>query len=217
MAEITEDNNITVEFTYPLPDAYLHTTTDLNKTGTWTYNGPDKLWVFVDSTTGNPNPGLVYTEKMDGMAIPTPPGQTKVFIDAANEPLIANMFYDMTALSGLPKTEETLPDGSKFVMTDPIPPGLTYDVEKMVYDVAQGAWQTPLPFLEPVIDWEFVRTTRNNMLERADTILMTKLLTDDQRSAMADYKQALRDLTDTFAGVDPWKINFPDLPEGVEE
>ena len=42
---------ISQTFTYDLPDDYLLTTNNLKKTGTWTYNGPDKIWVFVNKET----------------------------------------------------------------------------------------------------------------------------------------------------------------------
>ena len=38
------NNHIDVTFTYDAPDDYLYQTNELGKTGTWTYNGPDKIW-----------------------------------------------------------------------------------------------------------------------------------------------------------------------------
>ena len=55
------NNIISKTFSYPIPDDYLYQTSAQNKTGTFTYNGPDKVWVFVDNETGKLTSGLHYT------------------------------------------------------------------------------------------------------------------------------------------------------------
>ena len=44
--------NISKPLTYNLPDEYTKQTSDLGLTGTFTYKGPEFLWVFVDGETG---------------------------------------------------------------------------------------------------------------------------------------------------------------------
>ncbi len=42
----------TETFTYNIADVLYSTSTSLARTATATYTGPDRIWVFVDSTTG---------------------------------------------------------------------------------------------------------------------------------------------------------------------
>ena len=44
--------NISKPLTYNLPDEYTKQTSDLGLTASFTYNGPEFLWVFVNGTTG---------------------------------------------------------------------------------------------------------------------------------------------------------------------
>jgi len=41
------NNIISKTFNYDLPDDYLNQTNNNNLIGSFTYSGPDKLWVFV--------------------------------------------------------------------------------------------------------------------------------------------------------------------------
>lgn len=204
-----ENTIISKTFTYNLPDAYLLQTSESGLTGTYTYNGPDKLWVFVDETTGKISNGMFYTEFDDGEFVPTPVGTVKVKIDANVNPLMACLFHDRTELSSLPTVEEDLPDGTKFILPNPTPPNWTYEFEEIEYDISTGSWKSPFPWKKSTITWEQVRRARNAMLKNADQLLMSGTLTDAQKTEVLAYREALRNVPDLFAGYDPWKVRFP--------
>lgn len=210
------NNIITKTFSYPIPDDYLYQTNDENKVGTYTYTGPDKVWVFVDNATGKLVSGLCYTEHDDGEDVPTPAGQTKVCLTSENDPeLLSIVWLGDNDYSALPQKEETLPDGSVYARTDPTPPDHTYEIMDCVYDFDSKSWVKPFPWKQPHMDWETLKTARVGLLAESDTILATKLLTTEQKAALEEYRQKLRDLPTTFAGIDPWKVPFPALPDGV--
>ncbi len=204
------DNTIISKtFTYNLPDAYLLQTSDNGLTATYTYNGPDKLWVFVDETTGKITNGMFYTEFDDGEFVPTPVGMVKVKIDANTNPLMACLFHDRTEITTLPTTEEDLPDGSKFILPNPVPPNWTYEFSEIEYDISSGGWKTPLPWKKPTITWEQIRRARTAMLRAADQQLMSGILTDEQKTTLLAYREQLRNVPDLFDGYDAWKVRFP--------
>ncbi|MFD2177849.1 tail fiber assembly protein [Veronia pacifica] len=61
------------------------------------------------------------------------------------------------------------------------------------------------------IDWYDAKEKRNYLLKDTDWTQMTDApLTDQQRTAYAEYRQALRDLTQTFAN--PADIIWPIKP-----
>jgi len=208
---IRENNIITRTCTYDMPDDYLHQTNTLGKTGSFEYHGPDKLWIFVSEETGKPLNGQVFTEKDDGDLVPTPPGMLKVFIDATVETVLASMIWRHMDYSSLPTITETLPDGSTYTRNEPQPPDHVYEFMDCVYNPTSG-WVKPFPWKQPHMTWEGLTTARNALLSASDRTLATTLLTDEKRAEWETYRQALRDLPDTFAGVDPWKISFPAEP-----
>ena len=44
---VDKRNEISVDFSYEMPDAYLYQTTKEGKVNTWTYEGPKEMWVFL--------------------------------------------------------------------------------------------------------------------------------------------------------------------------
>lgn len=198
-------------FNYNLPDDYLHQTNSLNLSGSYTYNGPDKVWVFVDIETGKLMGGSYYTEKDDGDLIPTPENQKKVCLTADNDPIIISMICQQGYVEGPTKTEN-LPDGSTYERLDPTPPDHTYELMECEYDLENDSWKTPLPWKKPHMTWEILKLARNSMLNESDTILRTKLLSEEEIEKLQEYRQKLRDIPSTFAGIDPWKVPFPAMP-----
>lgn len=211
-----ENTIITKTFSYPIPDDYLHLTSVENKVGSYTYTGPDKLWVFVDNETGKLHSGICYTDKDDGEDVPSGPGLTKVCVTAENDPEILSMIWlgdnDYTAL---PTLAEQLPNGGVYSRVDPTPPDHTYELMDCVYNLENQTWVKPFPWKTPHMDWETLRNARTNLLAESDKIIATKILTQEQTAALEEYRQKLRELPTTFDGVDPWKVPFPELPDGV--
>lgn len=213
----TKTNNIISKtFSYPLPDDYLYQTNTQNKTGTFTYNGPDKVWVFVNNETGKLNSGLHYTEKDDGEDIPTPIGSTKVCLTAENDPeLLSIVWLGDNDYSTLPQKVENLPDGAVYARPDPTPPDHTYELMECEYDFATKTWKKPFPWKKPHMSWDELRAARRGLLEESDNILATKILSDELKAELQVYRQKLRDMPDTFDGIDPWKVPFPEMPNGA--
>ena len=207
-----ENTIITKTCTYNVPDDYLHQVNTLGKTGSYEYIGPDKLWIFVDEETGKPSSGTVLTIKDDGDEVPTPPGLIKVFIDANVDTVIASLVWRHGDYRNLPNISETMPDGTVYVRNDPQPPDHTFEYMDCVYNNSTKQWVQPLPWKQPHVTWDLLRSARTGMLAGSDQVLVTKILTDEQRAAYEIYRQKLRDLPSVMAGVDPWKVKFPEDP-----
>jgi len=198
-------------FSYKVPDAYLYQTSNLNKTAQWTYRGPDKLWIFADASTGKIISGYHCTERDDGANVPTPEGQIKVFVDAEKNPLIASLCYNTQDYGQLPHITEQLPGGATYSYPDPMPPDHTYELTEIVYDQARGQFAEPFPWKQPHMTWEELKSARDSILLASDS-QMAKATDPAVRQEWEKFRQEMRDITKTFAGVDPWKVPFPSQP-----
>lgn len=216
------NNHIDVTFTYDAPDDYLYQTNELGKTGTWTYNGPDKIWVFVYKDT-NRLTGQFLSEKEDGEHYPTPLDQIKVMIDCNVNPLLpclvgADEIRDYNLLE---QHEEELPCGNVYKRPLTPPPDHTYEMGEIVYNPATGDFDKPYPWKKPHSDWEMVRTWRNHALIGIDYKAPTDA-PESVRAAWEAYRQELRDLPQTHGAehagetptTDPWKVHMPKAPDG---
>lgn len=210
MPEITR---IEKTFTYDLPDQYLYQTNDLKKTAEWTYTGPDKLWIFVNNETKQIISRFHYTERDDGADVPTPVGQTKVLVDANQNPLLASLIHVEIDYGTLPHTVENLPDGSTYGHPDPQVPDHTYELTEIVYDFETETFVTPYPWKKPHMTWEELRRWRNQNLALSDAKIRT--CRPEEISAWEEFRQKLRDIPTIFDGIDPWKVPFPDAPDVV--
>lgn len=206
------NNIIKKTFTYDIPDDYLYQTNTKGLTGTYTYEGPDKLWIFVDKETNKIFGSLIYTDAEDGDSVPTPEAAYKVCVDANVDPELVSMLFNVVDYSTLPTVAEDLPDGSQYVRPISPPPDHTYELNDCVYDPVAKAWVKPLPWKQPHMTWDELKQARNMMLLGTDKVLVQNLLTDEQKIEFEAYRQLLRDLPVTFAGIDPWKVPFPDEP-----
>jgi len=207
-----KDSNTQVEvtFTYDVPDKYLGQTNELKKTATFTYKGPDKLWIFVDNTTKKIISRFHYTEGEDGAHVPTPEGQTKVFIDANVNPVIAALCHNEVDYGLLEHTHEELPNDTLYGHPVDTPPDHTYEIQDIEYDFDKQEFVKPYPWKQPHIEWADVLKWRDNALTHSDMMLHNAPA--DQKEAWKVYRQQLRDVPQAFAGVDPWKITFPHAP-----
>jgi hypothetical protein len=209
---IRQNTIITKTCTYDLPDDYLYQTNTLGLTGSYEYEGPDKLWIFVNEETGMPINGQVYTERDDGDEVPAPQGTIKVFVDANVETVLASMIWRHKDYSYLPTITEQLPDNTSYTRPEVQPPDHTYEFMECVYNVATNEWVKPFPWKKPHMTWEGIRQGRLSLLAASDRVLATTLLTTSEAAEYEVYRQKLRDLPAVFEGVDPWKIIFPEPP-----
>lgn len=206
-----ENTIIEKSFKYNLPDDYLHQTSKLNKIGTWTYRGPSKMWIFADEKTGRVIGGFHYTEKDNGADVPTPEGQIKILVDAEKNPLIASMIHNEIDYAKLPQHNETLPDGSTYNRPSSMPPDHTYELTHIVYDKKTAAFAEPLPWKQPHMTWEELKRARLSCLAASDNSI-AQCTDPDLKKQWEEYRQTMRDIPTTFAGIDPWKVPFPPNP-----
>lgn len=210
-------------FTYDVPDDYLHQTRTLNKIGVWTYDGPDKIWAFVDKET-NKLTCEFKTPEEDGADYPTPLHLIKVEIDCNENPLLPCLLGadEVRDYNLLDQHEETLPDGTVYVRPLVPPPDHTYEVTDIVYDPISETFKTPYPWKQPHMSWEEIRKWRNRVLASSDTMII-----DDVPSALKakweEYRQKLRELPQVHGAApgelpdtDPWKIKPVPSPDGTE-
>lgn len=189
------NNIIDVPFIYDAPDDYLSQTNELGKTGNWVYNGPDKIWVFVNKEA------LVYegrflTEKEDGAHVPTPLHQYKVEIDCASNPLFctlvgADQIRDYNLLD---QYEEVMPDGTTYSRPMTPPPDHTYELLEIKYNPRTNSFTQPFPWKKPHMDWELMRLWRNNQLLATDDQGNAPDMPASLRATWDEYRQALRDM-----------------------
>lgn len=207
-----ENTIVSVPFTYDLPDEYLYQTRTLGKTGDWTWNGPDKIWVFVRKDTNRIKSRNYLTERDDGDIIVVGDDEYKVMIDCKTDPLMASMFDTIGIDYGmLPHSEETLPDGSIYSRPTTPAPDHTYELLEIEYNPTTGTFIKPYPWKRPHMTWARLRVTRDSLLGACDSKISADM-PQEMKDAWMEYRQKLRDLPNVFEGVDPWKVPFPEEP-----
>lgn len=218
---MAENTIIEKSFTYNMPDDYLKETTELNKTGSWIYKGPDKIWVFVVKETLKLTGGFI-TEAEDGEVYPTPLDQLKILVDCNENPLLATLVGadEVKDYSQLENHKETLLDGSVYIRPLNSPPDHTYEMTEIVYDTDLEDFVTPYPWKKPHVTWDDIRTWRNRLLIAADQ----KTPSDMPASLVAqweEYRETLRNLPQAHGAehsgeipiTDPWKIQAIEPPQ----
>lgn len=205
-------------FTYNIPDDYLAQTNSLEKTGTWTYNGPETIYAFFRKSDGKYD-GRYLTSENDGAAYPTPLDQWKVEINAEENPLLCCILGadEIPDYAELPQVEEELPDGSVYRRPAVIPPDHAYELSEIVYN--GSTFVEPYPWKKPHVSWEDIRAWRNGLLKLSDD----RALPDMPAGVLEmweNYRQALRDLPQTYGAapgetpsIDPWKVQPPPSPD----
>jgi len=206
------DNIITKTITYDIPDDYLAQTNNDGNTASWTYEGPDKMWIFAWNDTNIVEASPIYTESTDGDSVPEPTGMYRVCVDTAitNHQPLASIIYQNLDHQNLPRRSETLPNGETWDVLDPLPPHEVYDDDNITYDKETNTFT--YPWKPPHVTWDDLKAARVGLLNQSDAVLQTVALTDAERAEWETYRQTLRDIPTVFAGVDPWKVPFPNEP-----
>lgn len=163
---------VSVTFTYPIPDDYLAQTGTLGKTATWTYNGPDFVWVRMWKDT-NTYVGDYLIAEWDPEHRPGHPDEYLVKIDCAANPLLSQLLVDPIGkvdYATLDQHTETLPDGTTYTRPhdDNMPPDHAYNRMAVEYNPTTQTWVQPFPWQQPHSDWHDVRHWRNNVLSLAN-------------------------------------------------
>lgn len=200
-------------FTYDLADDYLAQTNELRKTGTWTYRGPDRIWMFVDNETNAPFGTNFYTLEEDGPTIPTPEGCTKLEIDCNSNPLFCTLIGASEHVDGgsLPQYSEELPNGETYTRPmDPMPDH-TYEFNGAVYNPETQSWT--YPWKSTWVTWDNIRTIVATQLSEV-TLELAKLsdMPPSLLATLTAYKTELENFETTWAGVDAYKVWLPTHP-----
>ena len=200
-------------FTYDIEDDYLAQTNELGKTGTWTYNGPDRIWTFVDMTTRKSHDSMFFTLEEDGPNIPTPVGCTKLEIDCSVNPLFCTLVGASDHVDGntLPRYTEELPNGETYSRPLAPMPDHTYEFANATYNVDTKEWH--YPWKETWVTWDDLRPVIAKQL--ADVTLELSRLTTlpaNLRTQLEAYKLELENFETTWAGYAAYKVWIPRHP-----
>ena len=215
----TAITNITKEFTYPVADELYSASGAANRTASASYTGPDRVWVFVDETTGNHSkvsPALTTMD--DGGDVPVPVGHVRVEVVAEDDTLaIAMLKEDCVTYADTSQTSLTLPGDYGTFSWDNYPDlSETYDLNTMSYDIANSAWRT-MDFLGVPLEWSNIISIRNNQLAASDGKISTDM-PDAVKAPFVAYRTLLRNMPADYGygtsdEIEAWKVKFPELPE----
>ena len=207
-------------FTYNVADDYLAQTNDLGKTATWTYDGPDRIWLLVDDTDLTIHSWK--DDEEDGSEYPTPLHMYKVELDCNENPLLATLvgadqIRDYTEFD---QYVEELPCGGTYSRPLIPPPDHTYELSEIKYNPSTGTFDEPYPWKRPHKDWAMQRDERNKLLAISDDKVHDDMPASVKK-AWEDYRQSLRDMPQTYGAahagetptIDAWKAQ-PIHPPG---
>ncbi len=209
--------NITKLFTYDLADTYLAQTNEQGKQGSWMYEGPDKIWVYVDAATGKLENTGFKREEEDGPNLPVWEGMNLVEVDCGVNPLFCTLIGASVPVEGgsLPQYTQELPNGNTYTRPmDPMPDH-TFEINDAVYDEASKTWS--YSWKKPWVTWEKLLEFRDTRLAHAK--LQKERLTDLPASlttALDAYITELENLetiwADYTSATECIKVELPDNP-----
>ena len=202
------NTTITQQFTYALPDDYLAQTNADGNTATANYNGPDKIWIFVDQDTGRSDTSrLVLTEEENGETYPVPEDQFKIEVNCATDPVLCSLFdaqVEWDTVVGQTNIVVDLPDGTTYERPDPTDVDHTYELDECVYNkdgtltdgvYTGGTWT--MSWKKPWSSWDQLIIVRNNMLTGSDSKIADDMPAE-VKEKWTTYRQKLRDLPALF-------------------
>jgi len=194
MAEITKN------FTYDIPNEYLSQSNSNGDTATASYTGPDRLYIFVDATTGKntlsqnaPDEDFIYNPTTDT----TPEGERLVTLDCAGEDtLMCSIFLPHTVTLSQSEVVTALPEGYGNYSTQwPPMPDHAYERDLCVHDEDSNNWT--LTWKQPWQTWETLTQLRNDRLDATDHRVAADM-PDSVKQPWIDFRTKLRELPVTF-------------------
>jgi Cu/Ag efflux protein CusF len=193
--------NISVTFNYDLPDDYLAQTNKMGKSGTWTYVGPDTIWIHINKETLTLNPGVYKTVDDGGDDYPHPIDCYVVKVDCSQDPLIACLVRaeDGVDYGSLPQYSETLPDGTVYKRPATPPPDHTYEASQVTYNPETGKFVKPYPWKQPHMTWAGIRAWRQGLLTSSDHAIASDV-PSTLRNGWKTYRNTLRNLPQDHGG-----------------
>ena len=210
-------SEIIKDIDYDLPDDIYHQTNVLQKKAYVKYKGPNKRYVWISSITNKiiDLEEAPQGERMFNGEMPMPGGDHYlVEVDAEanmSQAIVCAMFGGVDPLS-IPDIEETVPGQTATYVRDKYPiPDHTYERNEIQYSPATEQFITPFPWKEPITTWEEKLQFRDNFLMNSDR-LNSEDLPSGARTAIQNYQQYLRDITET-QGV-AWTATIPTAGTG---
>jgi hypothetical protein len=204
---------VTTNFTYTLPNEPKVSDFSNNVTVNATYNGPKHILVVVDETTNLVAPyGAISAELEETFAAPA--GHKVIKVDCEANPILGSLLQPETVTINDPETEitEELPEGNVYSYTWPQFITIAYVTGLTKYNSDSGTW-TYTHYTEED-NQESVSNERNALLNASDGRIAPDM-PDSLKQKWIDYRQKLRDLPATWAGVKSWKVIFPKTPDEV--
>lgn len=191
--------NIKKNFTYDLPDdLYAQTNLGKKQVATLEYDGPETLYITVNTTTNK----LVRGPSISAEAFATynedRTDQYAIAVDCNKDTLICALYDGIIDPDNIPNISEDIPGSDiPYVRDNPPMPDHTYEHSEIEYDRANGTFKKPLPWKKPFVTWQDKLDWRNTKLAAVD-----RTLSDDLPEALyakvAEYKQYLRDFPAIF-------------------
>lgn len=215
----TPITTVTKTFTYNIADELFGNTVVDGRTADASYTGPDRVWVFVDETTGalsGQYPPLTSLE--DGGDVPVPAGNIRVLVTAADDIQHLAMFKeDCVTYTDTTQITEALPAGYGDVLyNNKATLSETHDLSDLVRNLVNNTWNA-LPLIDDGITWDQIISSRNVMLGASDGRISPDM-PDAVKAPWVAYRTLLRDLPAAYGhGTDSevaaWKVQLPEQPE----
>jgi len=219
-------SDIEQEFTYNLPDEYLYTTDEKGLTATTTYLGPEIIWVFVEKNTGLLNPKIGYQiadeeseEFLTFLNNQAGENNIPVKVSARQEPIICDFIVNSGRdTDEMPQKEYRLENDSRvyFTRPDPTPVEDTYDFDNVRYIFSTNSWSKPFPYQTPAVSRDTWLRVLNSQIAVAKDDLSRDDLTQEQHTAVEEWKKELEEIPNKFQSWNHWFIPLPTYPLLIE-
>jgi len=215
-------------FQYDLPDEYLSNESTLGLKAQWTYDGPEKIWVFVDYKTNkilaresfreyddeNPETQYEFLEEYTGF------NSYPALITFDDDPLLLSAIAQLAPeMKDLPTKKYLHPETKELFYERPHPtvPDHTIEIADCEYDLKLKRWKKPYPWKIPHIirqefEWNY-KVTIEDAIQIQGHYDQNKW-TEDQREQWDNFVAELQKVPTKFgAWLDtPWMVPFPDDP-----
>jgi hypothetical protein len=204
-------SDITVNFTYKVPNGKNNPNFDDFSIESWTYTGPKRLWVFINKETLTLEPLSYLTEETNGETYNPLPTLLKIEVDAVNDPLLATIVAQplTDSLRSKVRTKSVLlPDGRTIVEDINCPPQDIYTYDGITYIPGSHSWS--YKWVTTPITWDDIKTARNKMLTASDARVKFDI-PDAIKQPWIEYRQLLRDMPTVWADYEAWQVRIPTI------
>lgn len=198
--------NISKEFTYKLADEMFVESGEQNRTTTLTYNGPEKIYLVVDSSSNKLTGSDIDPDRYDTYNDSTE-GSYAVEIDCNEDTLVCAIwqkhgFND----SKIQEIEETI-EGNlvPYKYNEPAKPIETYELTEIEYDPITQKFKKPFPWKKPEMDWDILFNIRQVSIAASD-VISSEDLPASLATKVSEYRTYLRDFPEIYGA--SWTITF---------